>query len=78
LSREGPEVLISNGAGVAVPFFYWGKFLNIPLVFIEVYDRIDTPSVTGQLVAPLADRVILQWEEQREHYPEGTFMGTIR
>ena len=78
LGREEPEVLVSNGAGVAVPFFFWGKLLDIPLIFIEVYDRIDTASVTGQLVAPLADRVILQWEQQREHYPEGTFLGTIR
>ena len=43
LLRERPSLLVSAGAGVAVPFFVAAWLLRIPTVFIEVYDRVDTP-----------------------------------
>jgi UDP-N-acetylglucosamine:LPS N-acetylglucosamine transferase len=59
LARERPDVLVSNGAGLAVPFFAWGAVLGIPLVYVEVPDRIDAPSLTTRLVRPLVDRLVL-------------------
>jgi len=78
LRREAPDVLVSNGAGLALPFFYVARALGIKLVFIEVYDRIDSPSLTGRLLRPVADEVVLQWSEQARFYPEGTVLGPIR
>ena len=43
LRRERPSLVVSAGAGVAVPFFVAAWMLRIPTVFIEVYDRVDTP-----------------------------------
>lgn len=77
LRRERPDLLISNGAGVAVPFFAVGRLLGIRLVFMEVIDRIDAPSLTGRLVAPWSDAVLLQWEEQRRFYPRGVVVGPV-
>lgn len=75
LRRERPDVVISNGAAVALPFFVVARSLGIKTVWMEVMDRIDTPSLTGRLVRPLADRVVLQWESQKRHYPEGIVLG---
>lgn len=70
LLKEKPDLIISSGAAVAVPFFYIGKILGAKLVYIEVFDRIDKPTVTGKLVYPIADKFIVQWEEQKKVYPK--------
>ncbi len=78
LWAERPDVLVSNGAGIAVPFFWVARALGIPCVYIEVYDRIDTPSLSARLVRPVVDRMVLQWEEQRRFFPEGVVLGPVR
>lgn len=77
LFKEKPDILISTGAGVAIPFFFLGKLLGKKLVFIEAYERIDNPSLTGRLVYPITDVFILQWEEQKKHYPKGQVLGEL-
>jgi len=77
LRKERPDLIISTGAAVAVPFFYVGKLLGCRLVFIEVYDRIDSPTLTGRLVYPITDAFILQWPEQKKYYPKGRLIGQL-
>jgi len=77
LLKERPEVIVSTGAGVAVPFFYIGKIMGAKLLFIEVYDRIDSPTLTGKLVYPITDVFALQWEEQKRFYPRGRLLGQL-
>lgn len=78
LRHERPDVLISNGAGIAVPFFWLGKLLfRSKTVYIEVYDRIDSPTLTARLVGPVLDRMLVQWPEQQEHYPKGELVGQV-
>ncbi|MCI8744010.1 MAG: UDP-N-acetylglucosamine--LPS N-acetylglucosamine transferase [Lachnospiraceae bacterium] len=77
LHTERPDLIISCGAAVAVPFFYIGKFLKIKTVYIEVFDRIDKPTLTGKLVYPIADRFIVEWEEMLKVYPKAVNLGSI-
>jgi beta-1,4-N-acetylglucosaminyltransferase len=77
LLKEKPDIIVSSGAGVAIPFFYLGKIMRKKLVFIEAYERIDNPSVTGRLVYPVADEFILHWEEQKKHFPRGKILGEL-
>ena len=77
LLKERPDLIISSGAAVAVPFFYIGKILGAKLIYIEVFDRIDKPTVTGKLVYPIADKFIVQWEEQKKVYPKAINLGSI-
>ena len=46
LRKERPNLIISTGAAVAVPFFYLGKLFGAKLIYIEVFDRIDKPTLT--------------------------------
>ena len=62
LKRERPDVIISSGAAVAVPFFYLGKLFGAKLVYIEVFDRIDKPTMTGKMVYPIVDQFVVEWE----------------
>lgn len=77
LLRERPKVIISTGAAVAIPFFYIGKILGCKLMYIEVYDRIDLPTITGKVVYPICDKFVVQWEEQKEFYPKADNWGGI-
>ncbi len=75
LIKERPNILFSSGAGVSVPFFYFGKLLGCRLIYLEVYDRIDSPTLTGLLVYPIVDKFLVQWEEQKKFYPKAQFWG---
>ena len=77
LRKEKPDLLISSGAAVAVPFFYIAKLMGKKLIYIEVYDRIDKPTLTGRLVYPIVDSFIVQWEEQKQVYKKAINFGSI-
>ena len=77
LRREKPDLIISSGAAVSVPFFYLGKLFGAKLIYIEVFDRIDKPTLSGRLVYPIVDKFIVQWEEQKQVYKKAINLGSI-
>ena len=77
LFKEKPDIIISSGAAPAIPFFYIGKIMGKKLIYIEVYDRITSPTLTGKIVYPITDKFILQWEEQKKYYPKGECIGGL-
>ena len=77
LRKERPDVIVSSGAAVAVPFFYLGKLFGMKTIYIEVFDRIDKPTMTGKMVYPVTDRFIVQWEEMKQVYKKAINLGSI-
>lgn len=77
LRRRRPHVVVSSGAGVALPFFVFARLLGIPTVYIEVFDRLDTPTLTARLCRPFTTRMLVQWDEQQRLYPGSTVVGTL-
>lgn len=77
LRQQRPDVIISAGAGVAVPFFVLGRLRGIPTVFLEVYDRIENPTMTGRMVRPFSNALLLQWPEQQAAYGTGEVFGQV-
>ncbi|NHH93970.1 UDP-N-acetylglucosamine--N-acetylmuramyl-(pentapeptide) pyrophosphoryl-undecaprenol N-acetylglucosamine transferase [Bacillus sp. MB95] len=77
LLREKPDVIISTGAAPAIPFFYLGKIMGCKVIYIEVYDRVDSPTITGKLLYPICDKFVVQWEEQKKYYPKAEMLGGI-
>lgn len=75
LRCEKPTLLISCGAGIAPPFFLVGKVLGMKTVFIEPYDFVAHPSLTGRLLAPLVDVMLVQHPHQRPFYPRARYEG---
>jgi beta-1,4-N-acetylglucosaminyltransferase len=72
-----PDVVVSSGAGVAFPFFLVARLLGQKTVYVEVYDRIDSATMTGRLCYPFSNLFLLQWEEQRRSYPKGVVIGSL-
>ena len=69
LRKEKPTVLVTTGGSeVAVPVCYAGKLLKIKLVFIEAPTRVERPSLSGRLLAPISDRVFVRNPELLKVY----------
>lgn len=77
LRKEKPDLIISTGAAVAIPFFYLGKLFGAKTIYIEVFDRIDASTITGKLVYPISDKFIVQWDEMKKIYPKAINLGSI-
>lgn len=77
LRLERPALILSTGAGPAVPFAVAGKLLGIPFVFIETFARLRTPSMTGRIMYRLADRFFYQWPSLQRYFPKGVCGGPL-
>lgn len=62
LRDHDPGVVISTGAGLALPFFLLGKLQRRRLVYVESITRVEKLALTGRLVYPLADAFFVQWD----------------
>jgi UDP-N-acetylglucosamine:LPS N-acetylglucosamine transferase len=58
-----PRVLLTTGAAVAVPFAWVARAHGVRVVYVESLARTDRPSLSCRLVAPVADRIYVQWPE---------------
>jgi Oligosaccharide biosynthesis protein Alg14 like len=72
-----PDVIVSSGAAIAVPFFWLGKIFGAKTVYLEVIDRIDTRTLTARLCSPLTDLVIAQDASQQKLFPGSHVIGRL-
>lgn len=77
LRSERPDVIISTGAAVAIPFFYLGKLMGMKTVYVEIIDRIDSATLSGKIVYPATDLFVVQWEEMKKVYPKAQYFGSL-
>lgn len=77
LRRERPEVIVSTGAGVALPFFVLGRLFGATTVYVEVFDRIDSATLTGRLCRPFTSLMCVQWDEQASLYRDSVVIGPL-
>lgn len=77
LRRVRPDLVVSTGAGVALPFFVVARARGIRTVYVEVYDRIDTRTLTGRLCRPLSDLFLVQWDQQQRQYAGSVVVGRL-
>jgi beta-1,4-N-acetylglucosaminyltransferase len=77
LRRRRPHVVVSTGAGVAVPFCYLARLFGSRVVFIESFSRISKPSLTARLVYPVAHEFFVQWPELQRHFRRAHYEGAI-
>jgi len=72
-----PDVIVSTGAGLAVPFFVVGRLLGRRLVYVESLTRSETLSVSGRIVYPLADRFFVQWPQLAHRHRKALYEGSV-
>lgn len=77
LRKERPNLIISSGAAVAVPFFIIGKLMGAKCVYVEVFDRVDKSTLTGRILNRVADLMVVQWPEMLDVYADAHNLGSI-
>lgn len=61
LGREKPDVVVSMGAGPAVPAAVVARLAGVPVLYIEPSSAVRRATVTGRLMRLLADERWVQW-----------------
>ena len=77
IGRVRPRVVLTTGAGVAVPFAWVGRLRGARVLFVESLTRIEGPSMSCRMIAPVAERVYVQWPELAERYPRAVYRGAV-
>jgi beta-1,4-N-acetylglucosaminyltransferase len=79
LLKEKPDVVVSTGAGVAIPACYMSKFLlGSKIIFVESFCRIEEPSLSGRIVYPISDMFLVQWFKLLKKYGgKAVYRGAI-
>jgi beta-1,4-N-acetylglucosaminyltransferase len=78
LGREKPDVILSTGAGLAVPFAIMGRlFFGTRVIFVETVTRISHPSLTGRIMYWLAHDFLYQWKSLRPFFPKAQYGGSL-
>jgi UDP-N-acetylglucosamine:LPS N-acetylglucosamine transferase len=76
LREQNPGVIVSTGAGLALPFFVLGRLQRRRLVYVESITRVEKLALTGRLVYPLATSFFVQWDSLAE-LPRARFHGSV-
>jgi UDP-N-acetylglucosamine transferase subunit ALG13 len=59
-------LIVTSGAGFAVPFCIAARAMGARVIFIETMARIRTSSKGGRVLSALAERTFVQWEEMTD------------
>lgn len=51
--------------------------LGKKVIYVESFAKLDSKSVTGEMVYPFADYFFVQWEEMKRVYPKAIYHGTV-
>lgn len=72
-----PDVVLTTGAHTCVPMCYFAKLFRKKVIYIESFANIETKTLTGRLVYPIADVFIVQWKSMLKLYPKAKYEGWI-
>lgn len=77
--KEKPKVVISTGAGVALPAIILSKlFLRSKIIFIESFTRIHEPSLSGKISYYFSDLFFVQWKQLLKAYgKKAIYRGSV-
>jgi UDP-N-acetylglucosamine:LPS N-acetylglucosamine transferase len=76
IRRYKPDVILSTGAALAVPFFVVGRLLGVRLIYVESFTRVHRPALSGRLVYPLTDAFFVQWPTS-SHRKRAIYAGSV-
>ncbi|MBE2320243.1 UDP-N-acetylglucosamine--LPS N-acetylglucosamine transferase [Solirubrobacter sp. CPCC 204708] len=77
IKRLRPQVLVTTGAAVAVPFAWVARAHGVRVAYVETLARAERPSLSCRLARPIADRVYVQWPELVDAVPGARYAGTV-
>ena len=70
-------MILTTGAGVAVPFAWVGRLYGARVIYVESFTRIESTSLSMRMIAPVAERLYVQWPELARRYRRARFAGDV-
>ena len=70
IMTQKPELVLSTGAGVAVPFLILGKIFGAKTIFLESFTRVEDLSMSAKLAMPFIDVIYVQWQQLQRKYAQ--------
>lgn len=77
LLKIRPKAIVTTGTHTAVPMCYIGKIFGVKIVYIETFANINTKTLAGKIIYPIADKFIVQWESMKKLYPKSEYFGGV-
>lgn len=81
--KNQPDVFLTNGPGTAIPIAYMLFILKLfglcstKIIYVESLARVKELSLTGFLILPISDRIIVQWEPLAKRYRRCEYYGIL-
>ena len=81
--RLRPDLVLTNGPGVAVPICYSTLLLkvlllkNTQVIYIESVCRVKSLSRAGSLIYPISSEFYVQWEALAAQNPKFKYSGCL-
>jgi len=75
--KEKPDVVISTGAAVGVLLGVFTKLRGGRIVWVEIMARVDGLSLSGRLILPIADILLVQWPELANESKNIRYVGSV-
>lgn len=72
-----PSVVITTGSHTAVPMCYIARLFGKKVIYIETFANMNTKTLAGRLVYPIANLFIVQWKSMLKLYPKAVCGGWI-
>jgi beta-1,4-N-acetylglucosaminyltransferase len=76
ISKDRPDLIISTGAGVAVPFVILGRLRGSQTIFIESVTRVTSLSLSAKLALPFLSALYVHWPQLQRLYPKAELIGS--
>lgn len=70
LRQYQPDMILTTGAGVAVPFLVLGKLVGCQTIFVESVTRVTSLSLSAQLALPFISVLYVHWQQLLSKYPQ--------
>jgi len=70
-----PDVIITTGSHTAIPTCFIGKIRKSKIIYILSYSKINMKAKSANVIYPISDLFIVQWEAAQKLYPKSIYLG---
>lgn len=77
LRTVDPDVVLSTGAALAVPFLLGARATGRRAVYVESFTRVEELSLSGRLVYPFVDELFVQWPQLAARRRRARYAGSV-
>lgn len=72
-----PDVVLSTGAALAVPFLLGARASRRRAIYVESFTRVRELSLSGRMVYPFVDEVFVQWPQLAAKRRKARYAGSV-